>query len=93
MHLSKSEDGRRLIGVHDTMGTALLGLRNYVRINKERFLIFARTIDENKNRETTNEYKKRKQNKGQCKIWGKHEDSVHHLLHECSNLAQKEYKR
>ena len=59
-HPSRSEGGRRLIGVQDTVETAILGLRNYVRNSKERSLIAARTIEEDEDRETPNEYKKKK---------------------------------
>ena len=44
------------------METAILRLRNYVRIRKERLLIDARTIEENEDRKTPTEYKKRKKN-------------------------------
>ena len=60
-YLSRSETSKGLIGVHDTVETAILRLRNYVRNNKERLLIAARTI-EDEDRETPNEYKKRKKN-------------------------------
>ena len=62
LYLSRSEGGRELIGVQDIVGTAILGLRNYVRNSKERLLIAARTIEEDEDRETPNEYKKRKKN-------------------------------
>ena len=48
LYLSRSEGGRGLIGVQDTVETAILGLRNYVRNSKESY------------RETLNEHKKRK---------------------------------
>ena len=51
-----------MIGVHNNVETAILGLRNYVRNSKERLLIAACTIIEDKDRETTNVYKKRKKN-------------------------------
>ena len=50
-----------MIGVQDTVETAILRLRNYVRNSKERLLIAARTTEE-EDRETPNEYKKRKKN-------------------------------
>ena len=64
LYLSRSEGGKRLIGVQDTVETAILGLRNYVRNSKERLLIAARTIEEDEDIETPNEYKKRKRFKG-----------------------------
>ena len=51
-----------MIGVQDTVKTAILGLKNYVTNSKERLLIAAHTIGENEDRETPNEYKKRKKN-------------------------------
>ena len=39
-----------------------MGLTHYVRNSKERLLIAARTIEEDQDRETPNEYKKRKKN-------------------------------
>ena len=48
--------------MQDTVQTAILGLRNYVRNSKERLLIAARTIEEDGNGETPIEYKKRKTN-------------------------------
>ena len=45
------------------METAILRLRNYVRNSKEGLLIAARTTGE-EDRETPNEYKKRKRMKG-----------------------------
>ena len=62
LYLSRSEGGRGLIGVQDTVETATLVLKNYVRNSKERLLIAARTIEEDEDRETPNEYKKRKKN-------------------------------
>ena len=62
LYLSRSEGRRGLIGVQYTVETAILGLGNYVRNIKERFLIAARTIDKDEDRETPNERKKRKKN-------------------------------
>ena len=62
LHLSKSEGGRGLIGVQDTVETEILRLRNNVRNNDKRLLIAACIIEENEDRETPNEYKKRKKN-------------------------------
>ena len=62
LYLSRSEGGRGLIGVQDTVETAILRLRNYVRNSRERLLITACTIEEDEDRETPNEYKKRKKN-------------------------------
>ena len=159
LNLSRSEGGRVLIGVQDTAETAILGLRHYERNSKERLLIAARTIEEDEDRETPNEYKKRKKNEkktqwtqkqlhgqfirqtmgktsvdrwgwlrkgclkrttealimaaqeqairtsnikgkidktqenSKCRIYGKAEESVNHVLSECNKLAQKEYKR
>ena len=62
LFLSKSESYRRLIGVQDTVETAILGLRNYVRNSKERLLTAACAIEEDEDIETPNEYKKRKKN-------------------------------
>ena len=42
--------------------TAILGLRNYVSNSKEKLLITARTVEEDKDGETPKEYKKRKKN-------------------------------
>ena len=62
MYLSRIESGRVLIGVQDTRETAIFGLRNYKRNRKERLLIAAHTIEKDEDRETSNEYKKRKNN-------------------------------
>ena len=62
LYLSRSEGVRGLIGVQDTAEKAILGLRNYVRNSKEGLLIAASTIGEDEDRETPNEYKKRKKN-------------------------------
>ena len=59
MHLSRSEGSRGLIGVQDTVWTILLGLINYVSNSKERLLIAARTIEDDEDTETPNEYKKK----------------------------------
>ena len=40
-YLSRSEGGRILTGVQDTVETAIFGLRNYVRSSKKRLLIAA----------------------------------------------------
>ena len=61
-YLSRSEGGRGLIRVQDTVETAILGLRNYVRNSKERLLTATRKIEEDEDRETPNEYKKGKKN-------------------------------
>ena len=62
LYISRSEGGRGLIGVQDTVETAILGLRNDVRNSRERLLIAAHTIERGEDRETPNEYKKRKKN-------------------------------
>ena len=62
LYLSRSEGSRGLLGVQDTVETTILGFRNYVRDSKERLLIVGHTIEEDKDRETPNEYKKRKKN-------------------------------
>ena len=59
MYLLRSEGRRGLIAVQDTVETAILGLRNYVRNSTERLLIATCTIEEHEDRETLNEYKKR----------------------------------
>ena len=59
LYLSRSEGSRGLIGVQDTVGTIPLGLINYVSNSKERLLIAARTIEDDEDRETPNEYKKK----------------------------------
>ena len=64
LYLSRGEGGRELIRVQYTMEIAILGLRNYVRHSKERLLIAARTIEEDEDTETPNEYKKKKRIKG-----------------------------
>ena len=51
LYLSRSEGGRGLIGVQNTVETAILGLRNYVRNNKDRLLI------EDEDKETPHERK------------------------------------
>ena len=46
LYQSRSESGRGLIGVQDTVVTAIFELRrNYVRNSKERLLIAACTIE------------------------------------------------
>ena len=62
LYLSRSEGSRGLIGVQDTVEIANLGLRNYVKHSKESLLIAARTVEDDKDRVTPNEYKKRKKN-------------------------------
>ena len=62
LYLSRSKSGRGLIGVQDTVETAALAFKNYVRNSKERLLIAARTIEDNEDRETPIEYRKRKKN-------------------------------
>ena len=63
MCLSSGEDGTGLIGVKDIVETAILGLTYHVRNSKEGLFIAARTIKEDEDTETPNEYKKRKKNK------------------------------
>ena len=154
LYLSRSEGGRGLIGVQDTVETAIWRWRNYVRNSKE--ILAACTVEEDEDRETPNEYKKRKRNEkktqwtqkqihgqfirqtmgkasedwwgwlrkgclkgttealimvaqeqairtnnikpktqenSKCRMCGKAEESVNHVLSECSKLAQKEYRR
>ena len=62
LYLSRSEGGRGLIGVQDTVETEILGLTNYLRNSKESLLIAACTIEEDEDRQTPNEYKKRTKN-------------------------------
>ena len=56
LYLTRRKDGR----VQDTVKTAILGFRNYVR---KSLLIAARTTEDDKDREKPIEYKKRKKNK------------------------------
>ena len=63
LYLSRSEGSRGLIGVQDTVETALLGLRNYVK----RLFIAARTVEDDEDRETPNEYKRREKNERKTK--------------------------
>ena len=58
--LSIREECKGLIGVQDTVEPAILKLRNHVRDSKESFLIATRAIEEDEDRTTPNEYKKRK---------------------------------
>ena len=51
-----------MTGVEDTVEITILGLRNYVRNSKERFLTATRIIEDGEDREIPNEYKKRKKN-------------------------------
>ena len=60
LHLSRSEGSRGLIGVQDTVGATLLGLINYLSNSKERLLTAARTIEDDEDRETPNEYKRKR---------------------------------
>ena len=60
LYLSTNEGSRRLLGVQDTVETAISGLRNYVRNSKTRLLFAAHIIKEDEDRETPNEYKKMK---------------------------------
>ena len=71
LYLSRSEGSRELIGVQDTVGTAILGLTNYVRNSKER-LIAAHTIEQDEDIETPNEYKKKKKNERKIQWTQKH---------------------
>ena len=59
-----------LIGIQDTVKTAILGLRNYTRNNKKRLINATRTIENDEGREGPNEYKKRKKNEKKTK-WTK----------------------
>ena len=52
-----------MIGVQDTVETGILGLKNYVRNSKERLLITTQAIENDEDRKTPNEYKRRKKNK------------------------------
>ena len=72
LYLSRSEGGRELIGVQDTVESAILRLRNYVRNSKERLLIAARAKEEDEGRETPNDYKKRKNNEKKTQWTQKH---------------------
>ena len=60
--LLRSEGGRGLIVVQDTVEATILGLRNYGRNINERLLTAACTIEDDEDRETPNDYKKRKKN-------------------------------
>ena len=68
LDLSRNEEDRGWIGVHDTVKRAVLESINYVRNSKERLLIAACTTEYDENRETSSEYKKKIKNerKTQC---------------------------
>ena len=55
LYLSRSAGSRGLIGVQDTVETAILGLRDFVRNSKERLLIATGTIEHDEDTETSNE--------------------------------------
>ena len=63
------ESGRGLIRVQGTVETVILGLRNYARKCKERLLIAAHIIGDDEDKETPNEYKKRKENETKTITW------------------------
>ena len=63
------EGGRGLIRVQDTVETVILGLRNYARKREERLLIAAHIIRDDEDKETPNEYKKRKENETKTITW------------------------
>ena len=46
LFLSRSEGGRGLLWVHNTVETTILGLTNYVRNSKERLLLTAHVTEE-----------------------------------------------
>ena len=46
LYLSRSEGGRGLLWVHNTVETTILGLTNYVRNSKERLLLTAHVTEE-----------------------------------------------
>ena len=86
LYLSRSEGSRGLIGIQDTVETAILGFKNYVRNRKERLLIAARTIEDDEDRETLNEYKKRKKNERETQWTQKqlHEQFIGQTMVEAS---------
>ena len=70
-----------MIGVQETVETGILGLRNYVRHSEERLLLAACTLEEDEDRESSNEYKKRK------KMNGKH---IGHKINYMDSLSGKQ---
>ena len=62
LDLSRNEEDRGWIGVHDTVKRAVLDSENYVRNSKERLLIAACTTEYDENKETSSEYKKKIKN-------------------------------
>ena len=70
------------IGVQDTVQTAILGLTNYVTNSKERLLIAARAIEEDKDREAPNEYKKRKKSEKKTQWTQK---QLHRPIYQANN--------
>ena len=67
LYLLRSEGGRGLIGVQDTVETAIVGLRNYVRNRKERLLIAVRIKENDENRKHQMSTQRGKEVKGNVK--------------------------
>ena len=63
LYLLRSEGGRGLTGVQDTVETAVLELRKYVRNSKGELLIAACIIEDNEDRKTPSQNKQMKRNK------------------------------
>ena len=62
LYLSRELGCRGFTEVQDTVERAILGLRNYQGNSKEKLFTAARTIEEDEYRESSHEYKKRKNN-------------------------------
>ena len=73
-----------MIGVQDSMETAIWGLRNYVRNSKERLLIAARTIEEDRDEKHQLNKKRGKRMKG------KHSGHKNNYM---GNLSDKKWVR
>ena len=163
LYIPRSEGGRGLLSVEDTVTLAKLGLQGYVKMSDERFISAARGTDEVTDWEAAieskNDFKKRKkherqnnwkaktlhgqfirqtenladeqqwmwlkdgtlkretetlimaaqeqairtnlikakidktQQESKCRMCGQVDESVNHILSECSKIAQKEYER
>ena len=84
LHLSRSEGGRGWVGVQDTVETAVLGSRLYVRNSKERLLIAACTIEDDENRKIEKHQMSTKREK---RMKGKHSGHKNYYM---DNLAGKQ---
>ena len=108
LFISRKEGGRGLASIEDSVDAPIQRLEDYIQKHDGGLITATRNDTENTNRETeslliaaqnnavrTNHINARidkAQQNSKCRLCGERDETINHIISECSKLAQKEYK-